>query len=263
MRLNISFVFYLCVVAVVGGVAAAPAVAQSTVQLSGIVQDSSGASIPGATVVIEGPASSFSRIVESGRDGAFVVPSLTAGRYQLTVVATGFDAVTTTVEVYRESASDDCPAAGAGPRAGTRGIGGPSGRITPGSQRERRRHLSRAHRSDRRRNRRRSPSRFAGGADASRLRNRRPGRAADSGHRLAAGGGADRRPTNSVGARGIKRGIVNLDRQSTARLDRVEVVKGASSALYGSDAIGGVINLITKERALGRSRRRPVRRQLR
>ena len=99
MRLNISFVFYLCVVAVVGGVAAAPAVAKSTVQLSGIVQDSSGASIPGATVVIEGPASSFSRIVESGRDGAFVVPSLTAGRYQLTVVATGFDAVTTTVEV--------------------------------------------------------------------------------------------------------------------------------------------------------------------
>ena len=45
--------------------------------------------------------------------------------------------------------------------------------------------------------------------------------------------------------RGIKRGLVNLDRQSTARLDRVEVVKGASSALYGSDAIGGVINFIT------------------
>ena len=51
-----------------------------------------------------------------------------------------------------------------------------------------------------------------------------------------------------VGARGIKRGgVLNLDRQSTARLERVEVVKGASSALYGSDAIGGVINLITRE----------------
>src|SRR5687767_15015237 len=48
-------------------------------------------------------------------------------------------------------------------------------------------------------------------------------------------------------ARGIKRGIINLDRQSTARLDRIEVVKGASSALYGSDAIGGVINLITRD----------------
>jgi outer membrane receptor for ferrienterochelin and colicins len=50
-----------------------------------------------------------------------------------------------------------------------------------------------------------------------------------------------------VGARGIKRGVLNLDRQSVGRLDRVEVVKGASSALYGSDAIGGVINLITRD----------------
>jgi outer membrane receptor for ferrienterochelin and colicins len=50
-----------------------------------------------------------------------------------------------------------------------------------------------------------------------------------------------------TGARGIKRGVINLDRQSTARLERVEVVKGAASALYGSDAIGGVINLITRQ----------------
>ncbi|MGH8638139.1 MAG: TonB-dependent receptor plug domain-containing protein, partial [Burkholderiales bacterium] len=51
-----------------------------------------------------------------------------------------------------------------------------------------------------------------------------------------------------VGARGIKRGgVLNLDRQSTARLERVEVVKGAASALYGSEALGGVINLITRE----------------
>jgi outer membrane receptor for ferrienterochelin and colicins len=49
-----------------------------------------------------------------------------------------------------------------------------------------------------------------------------------------------------VGARGIKRGAIDLDRQSVSRLDRVEVVKGASSTLYGSDAIGGVINLITR-----------------
>src|SRR5690606_33339749 len=52
-----------------------------------------------------------------------------------------------------------------------------------------------------------------------------------------------------TGARGIKRGVINLDRQSTARLERVEVVKGAASALYGTDAIGGVINLITRQPA--------------
>ncbi len=50
-----------------------------------------------------------------------------------------------------------------------------------------------------------------------------------------------------VGARGVKSGILNMDRQSTNRLDRVEIVKGASSALYGSDAISGVINMITRE----------------
>ncbi len=50
-----------------------------------------------------------------------------------------------------------------------------------------------------------------------------------------------------IGARGIKRGVINLDRQTLGPLEQVEVVKGASSALYGSDAIGGVINLITKD----------------
>lgn len=50
-----------------------------------------------------------------------------------------------------------------------------------------------------------------------------------------------------INARGIKSGIVNLDRQSIARIEQIEVVKGAASALYGSDAIGGVINLITRE----------------
>jgi outer membrane receptor protein involved in Fe transport len=50
-----------------------------------------------------------------------------------------------------------------------------------------------------------------------------------------------------VGARGIKSGVINLDRESTRGLDRVEIVKGAASALYGSDAMGGVINLIPRE----------------
>ncbi len=50
-----------------------------------------------------------------------------------------------------------------------------------------------------------------------------------------------------VGARGIKSGNINLNRQSTGRLERIEVVKGASSALFGSDAIGGVVNLISRE----------------
>lgn len=48
-----------------------------------------------------------------------------------------------------------------------------------------------------------------------------------------------------VGARGINGGIIDLDQQNIGRLDRVEVVRGAASSLYGTDAIGGVINMIT------------------
>ncbi|MDX2266701.1 MAG: TonB-dependent receptor [Bryobacter sp.] len=50
-----------------------------------------------------------------------------------------------------------------------------------------------------------------------------------------------------VGARGIKSGALNLNRQTSDRLSRVEVAKGSGSSLYGSDAIGGVINMITRE----------------
>lgn len=50
-----------------------------------------------------------------------------------------------------------------------------------------------------------------------------------------------------VGARGINSGIIDLDQQDIGRLDRVEVVRGAASSLYGTDAIGGVINMITHE----------------
>ncbi len=50
-----------------------------------------------------------------------------------------------------------------------------------------------------------------------------------------------------LGARGIKSGAINLNRQSSGRLSRVEVAKGSGSSTYGTDAIGGVINMITRE----------------
>ncbi len=50
-----------------------------------------------------------------------------------------------------------------------------------------------------------------------------------------------------VGARGINSGVVDLNQQAIGPVERVEVVKGAASALYGTDAIGGVINLVSRE----------------
>ncbi|MDX1957546.1 MAG: TonB-dependent receptor [Leptospiraceae bacterium] len=40
---------------------------------------------------------------------------------------------------------------------------------------------------------------------------------------------------------------VDLSRFKTQNIERIEIVKGASSALYGADAMGGVINIITRE----------------
>lgn len=52
----------------------------------------------------------------------------------------------------------------------------------------------------------------------------------------------DSRPVNSALA-----GIYLLDQLPTALIDRIEVLRGGGSALYGSNAIAGVINVITRE----------------
>jgi outer membrane receptor for ferrienterochelin and colicins len=50
------------------------------------------------------------------------------------------------------------------------------------------------------------------------------------------------------GARQIGRtdGTLDLDRFATDDLEQIEIVRGPASVLYGSDALGGVINLVTK-----------------
>ena len=45
---------------------------------------------------------------------------------------------------------------------------------------------------------------------------------------------------------GRKDGTFDLSRISAESIERIEIVKGASSALYGSDAMGGVIHIITR-----------------
>ncbi len=42
-------------------------------------------------------------------------------------------------------------------------------------------------------------------------------------------------------------GVVNLERYNVADIERIEIVKGAGSALYGSDAMGGVVNIVLKK----------------
>jgi hemoglobin/transferrin/lactoferrin receptor protein len=47
---------------------------------------------------------------------------------------------------------------------------------------------------------------------------------------------------------GIQPGLVDL-----TQVERIEVLRGPASVMYGSDAIGGVINIITRQPDLGRS----------
>lgn len=48
-------------------------------------------------------------------------------------------------------------------------------------------------------------------------------------------------------------GAIDLTRLKAANIERIEIVKGPSSALYGSDALGGVVNVITRSGGRGSS----------
>ncbi|MBW6524670.1 TonB-dependent receptor [Sphingomonas sp. RHCKR47] len=58
------------------------------------------------------------------------------------------------------------------------------------------------------------------------------------------------RYVNGASASGIP-GTVDLNSIPDVMIERVEVLQSAASSLYGSDAIGGVVNIITKEKQVG------------
>ncbi|MBI2189633.1 MAG: TonB-dependent receptor [Acidobacteria bacterium] len=235
---------------------AAPVVAQSTngqrpdVALAGVVRDGSGGAIPRATIVIHQDPPGLERVTEGGGDGTFSVAPLLPGRYVVSVAAPGFAVATHRVEI---------------PLAAPLSI-----TLTPAAIVEHVVVVSGSRQQELRDtlNARvdvitRSRIEETGGQETvGEVLRELPGVLTRRGSETAGAAGEQIQGIDSrqvlvlldgqplVGARGIKRGgVLNLDRQSTARLERVEVVKGAASALYGSEAIGGVINLITREPA--------------
>lgn len=57
-----------------------------------------------------------------------------------------------------------------------------------------------------------------------------------------------RRVNTDMGSNAGGRGSVDMNQlPDTSMIERVEVLKGAGGALYGSEAVGGVINIITKK----------------
>ncbi|HMQ02659.1 MAG TPA: TonB-dependent receptor [Pyrinomonadaceae bacterium] len=62
----------------------------TTADINGVVEDSAGKVIPGATVTVTNLATNFSRSTSTGSGGAFSIPNLRPGRYNVTVEAQGF-----------------------------------------------------------------------------------------------------------------------------------------------------------------------------
>jgi len=92
VRFRFSVVLAFALIAAVLG-AASSAVAQGlTGQISGVVTDSGGGVLPGATVAIKNAGTNLTRETVTGPDGSFVFPDLLAGKYDLSVTMSGFKA---------------------------------------------------------------------------------------------------------------------------------------------------------------------------
>src|SRR5438270_7991883 len=89
VRLVRASLAIVALVFAVHGTAWAQAIAGS--QLSGVVHDSSGAAIPGVEVTATKTDTGQVRTVFTGADGAYALPNLPVGPYQLKVVLQGFN----------------------------------------------------------------------------------------------------------------------------------------------------------------------------
>ena len=70
--------------------------AQASASLAGLVQDSSAAVVPGASITVTSLETGLRRSAVTDQSGHFELPSLPVGSYQLQVVCTGFAPVTRT-----------------------------------------------------------------------------------------------------------------------------------------------------------------------
>jgi len=71
-------------------ISAVPVFAQSTSTILGVVKDSSGGVVAGATVMVQSIETSQTRTATTGDDGAYRVPALQAGHYTVKVDTPGF-----------------------------------------------------------------------------------------------------------------------------------------------------------------------------
>ncbi len=217
--------------------------AQSTI-ISGRVQDTANAAVPGATVILRSRATGMERVAAADREGDFSFTGVVPGEYEIIALAGGFARKSETVAAGSTVLVTLAPS-----------IINEEVTVHSGSRQEELRESLN------------TKVDVLTAADLKNTGYETVGEALREVPGVITRRGSETTPVTGeqiqgidsrqvlvlldgqplIGARGVKSGIINLDRQSTGRLESVEVVKGASSALYGSDAIGGVINLRTKE----------------
>ncbi|MDQ2920237.1 MAG: TonB-dependent receptor, partial [Acidobacteriota bacterium] len=73
--------------------------AQSGANLSGVVKDQNGALVPGASVTARNVATNQTRESQTDDQGRYALPSLSIGKYEVTVTSGGFKRTETTVEL--------------------------------------------------------------------------------------------------------------------------------------------------------------------
>ncbi len=216
----------------------------NTAAVRGRVTDSSGAALIGASVTLSNLATGLERVVTTGADGDFSFAASSGARYRLIVSANGFSPVSREVEGAGsfDFALEPAPLA-------------EKIVVFSGSRQEELRESLNTKVDVIGRNR----IRDTGYESVAEVLQELPGVVTRRGTQGAGAAGEQIQGIDSrqvltlfdgqpiIGGKGIKRGVINLDRQSVNNLERIEIVKGAASALYGSDAIGGVINQISRE----------------
>ena len=109
MRFFCKLVFAVALLTAVSGALSSVGAQGLTGQISGIVTDSGGGVLPGATVTVKNVGTNATRETVTGGDGSFVFPDLLAGKYDLTVTVSGFKTYEQKgIELGVDRARSDC-----------------------------------------------------------------------------------------------------------------------------------------------------------
>ncbi len=236
---------FFLVIAIIG-LSCVAAVAQGTAKISGSVKDSNDAIVAGATVTALNIASSQRTTVTTDSAGKYVFNNLRGGTYRIIVAASGFGESAETVS-FDDGASatqdfsispgaiKDVVTVTAGKGADRLAIETPQTvTVASAEQIEQRVPRSTFEAMER------APN--LGSIETNPARERPRLRGLSSNRVLVVVDGEKLNNSRSdPGASGAPIAVID-----PSQLEAIEVVAGSGSSLYGSDAIGGTINLITK-----------------